>query len=203
MTSSVFQRENMSNSLIDHLLTRRSVLANSLTEPGPNEGDLRRILTVAARVPDHKKLEPWRFIVFQGEARAEFGAILADVWQKREDGDVNEKRLQKERERFMRAPTVIAAITCIKETHKVPEWEQILSTGAACQNMLLAATALGFSAQWITEWYSYDDAIHKAIGLTPHERIAGFIYIGMAKEPPKERKRPELDEVVSYWPVDK
>lgn len=188
----------MSNPMIEHLLTRRSVSANALSEPGPDTAALEQILTAAARVPDHKKLVPWRFILFQGDARAAFGHVLAEVC-KADDPEVSSFRLETEANRFLRAPLVVAVISRVAKPTPVPEWEQVLSAGAVCQNLVLAASALGFGANWITEWYAYSEPVSKALGLSDDEQVAGFVYIGTAKEKPKERPRPELDEIVSAW----
>ena len=134
--------ELMTNPTIDLLLTRRSVSANSLGEPGPNAAELELILRAASRVPDHKKLVPWRFLLFQGEARAEFGKVLAEVCRA-EEKDPGAFRLENEAKRFLRAPLVIAVISRVVKNPAAPEWEQVLSAGAACQNLILAATALG------------------------------------------------------------
>jgi nitroreductase len=183
---------------LEMLLTRRSVVANNLGEPGPDAEELRRILTAAARVPDHKKLFPWRFVLFEGQARAAFGKVLAKACKAAEP-EASEVRLETEANRFLRAPIVVAVVSHVIETPAVPEWEQILSAGAACQNMLHAATALGYSAQWITEWYAYDETVRAALGLAANERVAGFVYIGTAREAPAERDRPDLDAIVSRW----
>ena len=183
---------------LQHLMTRRSVVANNLCEPGPDADQLTEMLTAAARVPDHKVLEPWRFIRFTGEARAEFGKIIAEVCARREP-DAGARRLEMEAGRFLRAPVVIAVISSPTQNPVVPEWEQVLSAGAVCQNLLHAAHALGFSAQWITEWYAYDDEIMRALGLEPVERVAGWVYIGSAKDTPKERARPKVHDIVSDW----
>jgi nitroreductase len=188
----------MTNPIIDHLLTRRSVSANSLGEPGPNEAQLRQILTAAARVPDHKKLVPWRFVLFQGEAREAFGLVLAEACRE-EESDPGAFRLETEAKRFLRAPVVVAVISRVTETKGAPEWEQILSAGACCQNLILAATALGFGAQWITEWYGYSQGVRRALRLAKNEQVAGFVYIGTAKEKPEERERPVLADIVSAW----
>ena len=188
----------MSNEALDLLLTRRSVSANALSEPGPNEKQLRQILTAASRVPDHKKLAPWRFILFQGEARKAFGAVLAEACRV-EEKDPSAFRLETEAARFLRAPTVIAVISRVVPTPGAPEWEQILSVGAACENMILAATALGFGAQWITEWYGYSEGVRAALKLADNERVAGFIYIGTPKEKPEERERPALAHIARSW----
>ena len=141
----------MTNPAIDLLLARRSVSANALGEPGPGAAEIELILTAASRVPDHKKLVPWRFLLFQGEARAAFGNVLAQVCRE-EETDPGAFRLENEAKRFLRAPLVIAVISRVVKNPAAPEWEQILSAGAACQNLILAATALGYGAQWITEW---------------------------------------------------
>jgi nitroreductase len=188
----------MTNPMIDLLLNRRSVSANSLGEPGPSEEDLRQMLTAAARVPDHKKLVPWRFLLFQGEARKAFGEVLADVCRA-DEMDPGAFRLETEANRFLRAPVVVAVISRVVKNPAAPEWEQILSAGAACQNLILAATALGFGAQWITEWYGYSAKVRAALGLAANERVAGFVYIGTAKEEPDERERPALADIVSAW----
>ena len=188
----------MPNPVIKHLLTRRSVSANSLGEPGPSETELELILRAASRVPDHKKLAPWRFLVFQGEARAAFGEVLAATCRA-EESDPGAFRLETEAKRFLRAPLVIAVISRVVENRAAPEWEQVLSAGAACQNLLLAATALGYGAQWITEWYGYSQGVRQALKLAENERVAGFAYIGTAKEKPEERERPALSAIVSAW----
>jgi nitroreductase len=174
------------------------VSANALGEPGPSAAGLELILTAAARVPDHKKLVPWRFIVFQGEARAAFGAVLAATCRA-EEKDVGQFRLETEDARFMRAPVVIAVVSRVVENPAAPEWEQILSAGAACQNLVIAATSLGFGVQWVTEWYAYSKGIRTALKLAANERVAGFVYIGTAKEKPDERERPELADIVASW----
>ena len=176
----------MTNPTIAHLLARRSVSANSLGEPGPSESEIAQILTAAARVPDHKKLVPWRFLLFQGEGRKEFGKILAEI-------------CETEANRFMRAPLVIAVISRVVKNPAAPEWEQVLSAGAACQNLLIAATALGYGAQWITEWYGYSQGVRAALKLADNERVAGFVYIGTAKEKPDERERPSLADIAQAW----
>lgn len=188
----------MSENALELLLARRSVVANKLGPPGPNSRQLQQMLTVAARVPDHKKLNPWRFIVFQDDARKKFGEILAQAFEAVDD-DPSPVRRETEARRFMRAPVVVAVISHIIEGNVVPEWEQILSAGAACQNLLIAANASGFSSQWITEWYAYDAHVRIALGLADNERVAGFIYIGTAQEQPPERDRPELDDIVTFW----
>ena len=186
------------NETLELLRTRRSVVAKNMTDPGPNADQLRDLLTIAARVPDHGKLTPWRFVLFQDEARAEFGKALAARFADL-NPDASEKQIQAEAERFSRAPTVIAVISRTMEHPKIPEWEQVLSAGAVCQNILVAATAMGFASQWITEWCAFDEEIQKVIGMEPHEKVAGFVYLATATEPPGERARPVLDDLVTNW----
>ena len=184
--------------IIDFLLTRRSVTARNLTEPGPSKEQLDMILRAAHRVPDHGKLGPWRFIILKGNARAEFGEILGAAYKK-ENPDAFDELIEVEKERFQRAPVIVAVTSRITPEHKIPEWEQTLSSGAACMNMLNAAHALGLAAQWITEWPAYNEDVAKALGVGEKERIAGFIYIGTAAQPPDERTRPEISDIVTEW----
>jgi nitroreductase len=185
---------------LDLLLARRSVLAANMQPPGPSAEDLRAILTAGARVPDHARLVPWRFVLFEGEARSRFGEVLKRAVARREP-DAGAGRLETERARFERAPLVIAVISAVRADVRIPEWEQVLSAGAVCMNLLHGAHALGYAGQWLTEWYAYDDEVAAALGLGDGERVAGFVYIGSAAEAPAERARPDLDEIVSRWPA--
>jgi len=183
---------------IELLLKRRSTVAANLKDPGPDEEQLKTLLRIAARVPDHGKLAPWRFIVFQGEPRAAFGRILAEI-TKRNLPESTEERVELEAGRFMRAPVIIAVISSSELHPKIPQWEQVLSAGAVCQNLLVAASAMGYAAQWITEWYAYDDGVRAPLKLAEQEKVAGFIYIGSSDEIPEDRRRPNLDELITYW----
>jgi nitroreductase len=189
----------MSQDTIDLLLKRRSAKPALLAAPGPSAEQLSTILTAAARVPDHKKLVPWRFILFEGDARAAFGRVLLKACLAEEKETPTAGRLEMERMRLLRAPTVVAVVSRITPNPAAPEWEQILSCGAACFNLCLAATALGFGTCWITEWYAYSPAVRAALHLASNERVAGFVYIGTAKEQQGERERPELARIVSRW----
>ncbi|MBX2804448.1 MAG: nitroreductase [Hyphomicrobiales bacterium] len=186
----------MNEPVITQLLTRRSVKANALADPGPDDGTLELILKAGGRVPDHKKLTPWRFILLQGEARSAFGAKLAEICAARESY-ASDIRLEAERTRFTRAPLVIVTISSPIDHPACPEWEQVLSAGAVCMNLLHAAVAAGFGAQWLTEWYSFDPDVANAFGLAQHEKFAGFIYIGTAQETPADRGRPDLTQIAS------
>ncbi len=179
---------NKSDDTLRLLAARRSTLAKNMTGPGPGEAELETLIGIAARTPDHGKLFPWRFIVFEGDARGRFSAILETRFRELEP-EAPPERLALERTRFERAPVVIAVISDVTENHKIPEWEQVLSAGAACQNLLIAANAMGFAAQWLTEWYAYDRKVKQALGLAPGERVAGFVYIGQAAIAPTERPR--------------
>jgi nitroreductase len=178
------------------LLTRRSGSAKAMGKPGPSKSQLAEILTAGARVPDHGKLFPWSFIVFEGKGRERFGDILGAVLEA--EGE-RPKQIEEERQRFLRAPLVIGVVSSARENIKIPVWEQELSAGAACQNILVAAHALGFVGNWLTEWYAYHPAVLEKMGLKPGERIAGFIYIGTSEAELEERPRPEMDKIVSYF----
>ena len=188
----------MGNSAIERLLTRRSVLARNMTEPGPDPEQTTQILTAAARVPDHGKIAPWRFILLRKDGRQKLGAVLRNAYRDIE-AEASEAKLDLESEKFTRAPLVIVVVSSPLSSHKVPVWEQQLSCGAVCQNILHAADALGFAGQWITEWCAYHPTVRGALGVTTDEQIAGFIYIGTATEPPKERPRPELQDIITDW----
>jgi nitroreductase len=189
----------MRQEALELLLTRRSTKPGMLGEPGPDEAQLATILTAAARVPDHKKLVPWRFVVFEGEARAAFGRVLLEACVAEERQPPSATRLETERTRLLRAPTVVAVVSRVAPHPAAPEWEQILSCGAACQNLCLAANALGFDTCWITEWYSYSAGVRAALDLAANERLAGFIYIGTARERQPDRERPDLAAITTRW----
>jgi nitroreductase len=181
---------------VDLLLSRRSGSAKTMAKPGPGKKQLSDILQAGARAPDHGKLFPWRFLVFEGDGRKRAGDVLAEVAKAEGERD---KQIEEERGRFLRAPVVIGVISSAREQHKIPVWEQELSAGAVCQNILVAATALGFVGQWVTEWYAYHPAVKENFGLRAGERVAGFIYLGTATEKLEERPRPEMKKIVSHF----
>ena len=185
------------NETLDLLKTRRSAKVPMLSEPGPDPDALQAMLAVAARVPDHGKLAPWRFIVFAGDARAEAGTIIADVFAVAQPG-ADERRLDIERRRFS-APVVIAVVSRAVPGGKIPEWEQLLSAGAVCMNLTVAANAMGYATCWLTEWYAYDRAVLERFGLAPDEKIAGFIHVGSAPSPREDRDRPVLSDLVTTF----
>lgn len=189
----------MPSDILEFLLTRRSVKPVAMRAPGPTGADLDKILACAARVPDHKKLVPWRFIVFEGDARARAGEVLASACAAEEKQPPSSVRLDAERSRFLDAPLVIGVVSRVTRHPGAPEWEQVLSAGAACFNLCLAANALGYATNWLTGWYAYSPMVHDRFGLAEGERFAGFIYIGTATEVPEDRERPVLASIVSRF----
>ncbi len=180
------------------LALRRSTLARDMVEPGPSTDQIRDLIRLAARVPDHGKLGPWRFVIFDGDARTRFGDVIAKAFQKAEPS-ADDKRVQFERDRLVRAPKVVCVVSKVVPHPKAPEWEQVLCAGAACQTMLIGASAMGFAAQWITEWFSYDGDVGAALGLEEGERVAGFIYLGTAKGGLTERRRADTASRISHF----
>ena len=181
----------------DLLLSRRSGSAKSMKGPGPTPEQLHRILAAGVRVPDHGKLTPWRFILFEGEGRARMGDILAETIAGERDS--SPERVEQERSRFMRAPVVIGVVSRAREQIPIPVWEQQLSAGAVCMSMVIAAHAFGFVANWITEWCAYHPKVLERIGLKPTERIAGFIYIGHPVDALEDRPRPAIDAITTRF----
>lgn len=189
----------MTNSMLDLLQSRRSVKPDRLLAPGPSAAELATILSIAARVPDHKKLAPWRFIVFEGAARASMGEVFVTAAAAEDSEPLSPVRQEFERNRFLRSPLVVAVVSRVVETRGAPEWEQVLSAGASAFNLCLAANALGYGTTWVTEWIAYSPRVIAHLGLAANERIAGFVYIGTPADKPAERDRPKLDDIVSYW----
>ena len=183
---------------LELLKTRRSIVSEFLGPPGPDVAQLGEILTTAARVPDHGKLAPWRFIVFQGEARERAGDALAALFAAK-NPDAAEKQLADERIRLAKAPVVVGVVSAAAPHPKIPEFEQLLSAANAAMLMVLAAHALGFAAHWVTGWIAYDADAGRILGLKPGERFVGFVHIGTPTVPAVDRPRPSLDNVVTYW----
>ena len=181
------------------LATRRSTGKKTLSEPGPSPVGVAELLRVAARVPDHRKLEPWRFIVLQGDQRRSFGDILGDIYRAAHPGEDDAKVEENASSLPMRAPVVIAVVSSPDVHHKTPVWEQELSAGAVCYNLLLAAGAAGWAGCWLTEWIAYDAVVATRLGLVTHERIAGFIYLGTATADAPERPRPDMASKITRW----
>jgi nitroreductase len=182
---------------LDLILSRRSGSAKAMKGPGPNAEQLQRILAAGVRVPDHGKLAPWRFILFEGEGRTRMGTILAEIVSGAPD--ISADRIQQEGARFLRAPVVIGVVSRLREHIPTPVWEQELSAGAVCMNILMAAHAMGFVANWVTEWCAYHPKVLERIGLRPTERIAGFIYIGQPADPLEDRPRPAVEAITTRF----
>jgi nitroreductase len=186
------------NDTIELLARRRSAPALALVEPGPTAQEIDTMLGIAARVPDHGKLAPWRFIVFAGDGRDRAGAIIADVFAAANPG-ADASQLATESKRFSLAPLVIAVVSRAGPNAKIPEWEQVLSAGAVCMNLIVAANALGYTTVWLTEWYAYDRTVLDRLGVAADEKIAGFIHIGRAPGPREDRVRPVLSDIVTRF----
>jgi nitroreductase len=183
---------------IDLLKTRRSVKPIEMTGPGPSPADIETLLTIASRVPDHGKLAPWRFIVFEGPNRLAIGETLAAIFAS-DRPDATPDQIEFERRRLARAPLVIAVVSRAAPHPKIPEWEQVMSAGAAAMNLVTAAHALGFAAAWLTEWYAYDRRVLDVLGLASSEKIAGFVHIGKPVRPSEDRPRPPLSDTVTRF----
>ena len=188
------------NPIIEFLRTRRSVVAANLGEPGPTEDELNTIIEVGLRVPDHSRCGPWRIQIVRKDAQAKLGELYAELFAK-ESKTPTEEMIEYWRLRPQSAP-ILLAITCYpkeEKLEKIPLWEQILSGGALCQNILNASHAMGYSAQWLSEWPSYHKDVKNLLGHKEDTEIYGFIFIGTAIMPPKEHKRIGAEDVVSEW----
>jgi nitroreductase len=183
---------------IELLKIRRSVKPREMSGPGPTAAELETILTIAARVPDHGKLTPWRFIVFEGDARIRAGEIIAQVFSEKNPSAPAEE-IELEKRRLMDAPLVIAVVSFTKPHPKVPPWEQQLSAGASAMNIVTAATALGYGANWLTGWFAFDRDVLDRLGLKVDEKLAGFIHIGTPSKPSEDRPRPSLADIVTRF----
>lgn len=180
------------------LRTRRSGRPRDLVAPGPDSAQLRQILEIGARTPDHGKLAPWRFIHVPIERRADFAAMLEAAYR---SGRPEPARLEIEAvQRFAhQAPELVVLLSSPVDGTKIPLWEQELSCGAAAMNLLHAAHALGFAAGWVTGWAAYSEPVLRGLGASAGERIAGFIFIGTPGLELEERPRPPLDDRLSEW----
>ena len=188
------------NPIVEFLRNRRSVVAANLSEPGPSVDELRSIIEIGLRVPDHARCGPWRIQIIRKKGQARLGELYASIF-KREDENPTREKIDYWRERPQSAP-ILLAITCHpnkEKLHKIPLWEQILSGGAMCQNILNASHAIGYSAQWLSEWPAYHKEVKELLGHDEEIEIYGFIFIGTPTEAPKERKRIAAEDVVSEW----
>jgi nitroreductase len=175
------------------LASRRSASAMTLCAPGPDPGELETLLSIAARAPDHGKLAPWRFVVLSGEGKERFVAGLEAIAARAADVSLSAK-LGK-----LRVPPVAVAVISRHLPGKIPEWEQRLSAGAVCTLLIIAAQAMGYGANWITDWYAYDPGARALLGARGEEQVAGFVYLGTPAEAPLERVRPDMSAIVETW----
>ena len=187
---------NDASSPLSLLATRRSGKPRDLVAPGPDADQLAAMLEIAARTPDHGKLAPWRFVRVAGDQRDRLSTVITDAYRAERP---QAARLEIEAlDQFAhQAPTLVVALSSPRASH-IPVWEQELSAGAACMNLLHAAHAMGFAGGWLTGWPAYSDAVRDAFGAAP-ERIAGFVFIGTPARPLEERPRPDATRVVSDW----
>lgn len=179
--------------VLDFLARRRSSSAVTLAEPGPTPDEIAALIGLACRVPDHGKLSPWRFIILDSAGKAAFAAKLAALAEGRNDPRAAAKLVK------LKLPPAGIAVVSRAVEHEIPMWEQELSAGAACTTLLYAAQALGYGANWITDWYAYDAQAKALLGVAEGERVAGFILLGTPKEPPLERERPDPTALTTLW----
>lgn len=181
---------------LDFLLTRRSRPAKTLTTPVPSREELAPLLEAALRSPDHGKLEPWRLIVLESDALTRLGALAAS---RGTEMGIEPEKVTKGHDQFANADLAVAVIETPVISEKVPEIEQTYSAGCVCLQLLNAALAAGWGANWLSGWASHDRAfVEKGLGLAPHERVAGFIHIGTEKATPPERPRPDMETKISW-----
>ena len=191
-------KETALQDAIELLKLRRSVKPREMSGPGPSPAELETILTVGARVPDHGKLTPWRFIVFEGDARVRAGEVIAKVFALK-NPQAAPADIEIEKYRLTDAPLVIGVVSFTKPHPKVPPWEQELSAGASAMNIVTAATALGYGACWLTGWFAFDRDVLDGLGLKADEKLAGFIHIGRASKASQDRPRPALTDIVTRF----
>ena len=183
--------------LSDYLNVRRSIPAFQMREPGPSKEQIEDMLRLAVRVPDHGKIAPWRFIVYRGQERVRIGAELLKLRLEKEPS-LPADIIEVEKTRFTRAPVVVGVISKAGPHAKVPDWEQVMSAGALCLNLLMAANAHGFVSNWLTEWFTYDKRAFPLLGIEESEQVAGFIHIGSSDFPAVERPRPAVSDITSW-----
>ncbi|SDG83577.1 nitroreductase family protein [Pelagibacterium luteolum] len=184
--------------LRDYLLTRRTVTAPFLAEPGPSPDQLQEMLTIACRVPDHGKLAPWRFLIYDGDARVRVGDKLHNL-AARKWPDRNAEQLDAERRQFLPAPLTVGVISTAAPHFKIPELEQLMAAGNACFNLCHAANALGFGAQWVTRWFAFEPEAAQMLGARPGEQFVGFVHIGTPQTQLEDRERPDPKALTTRW----
>ncbi len=185
---------------IETLQSRHSTPANQLIEPAPNEEQLKQILRVAMAAPDHGRMQPYRFLRIEGEARYRLSDVFADAVKKR-DPKVSDEYLKKQADKPLRSPMIIVVIASLTETPKVPRIEQMLSAGAAAHGILLASEAMGFGGIWLSGDNAYDDTVKQALGVRQNEEIIGFMYIGTKKNHMPPRQSAPVERFLSDWPA--
>jgi nitroreductase len=189
---------NDTSSLLNFLKTRKSASAKAMTAPGPDASQLQDILSIAVRVPDHGKLSPWRFVVFEGKARGQvgekFGVRFASLHP-----DYPPDNVAFQKGLFARAPVVVAVVSTAAVHAKIPVWEQQMSAAAVCFNLVLAVQAHGFDAQWQSDWVAYDEGAKAAMGIAADEKVAGIIYIGTSAVALEDRPRPDAKALTTLW----
>jgi nitroreductase len=186
------------NETIKLLAARRSASPALMHGPGPDAAELQTLLALAARVPDHGKLAPWRFIVFEGDGLIRAGDVVAEVFARREP-QAEAARIEAERKRFAGSPLVVAVVSRAAPHVKIPLWEQELTAGAVCMNLTVAAAALGFRTCWLTGWPAYDADVLRGFGVAENEKIAGYIHIGRVDQAIEDRARPNLADLVTRF----
>ena len=187
------------NDLINFLKSRRSTTAKTMISGHIKESDLNDILACGIRVPDHGALNPWSLTVISDKARFRVGEEILAPEYILNYPEATKEEINFEKKRFLRASVVIAVLFKPVLHKKIPLWEMELSTGAVCSNILVAAQSLGYAAQWLTEWYSYNDKMIRAVGGNPEtDKLAGFIYIGDKEKEPIERRRPKSEKVIKF-----
>lgn len=185
------------SSPLSHMMTRRSGKPRDLVAPGPDDSQLRQMIEIAMRTPDHGKIAPWRFVMV-GADRREALANLLEAAYRAEKPDAGRLEIEAMHQFAHQAPCLVTVLSSPVVDSKIPLWEQELSAGAAAMNLLHAAHAMGFAGGWLTGWPAYNETVRDAFGQAP-ERIAGFVFIGTPSRPLEERPRPDFDRIVSSW----
>lgn len=186
--------QKASGEVLEALFNRRSAPAPTLGLPGPSPEEMDLLIRIGLRVPDHGKIGPWRVVRFTPEAKAKVVEKLKALAESRGD-----KKDAGALIKMSTPPQMLMVVSAPLQPHKIPLWEQQLSAAAVCQNLLIAAGAMGYGANWITDWYAYDAEARAILGVTPDENVAGFVYLGTPTEPPLERERPDYDARISWW----
>ena len=185
--------------VINFLKTRRSVTAKNMSSGFVSDDDLSDILSCGIRVPDHGALNPWKIVVIKKDKLKTIDEEVILPEYKKENPNSSEQSLEIESKRLQRASVILAVLSTPVEHPKIPNWEMILSSGAVCMNLLSCAQSLGYAAQWLTEWYAYNNKMLEYLGGRKDiDKISGFIYLGHKVEEPNERRRPDPKNVIDY-----